>query len=146
MATKRDGEHGVALVEFALVAPVLLLLLIGILDIGRTMNAYVTISNAAREGSHYAALHPTAPPDDIVSAVRDRVVPLDPAAVTVAAGYYDGTTFQPWPASGVPASSPVTSVPVQVRVSYPWQAITVLIGAFFSSTPFTATSTVATVR
>lgn len=46
-------ERGVSAVEFALIAPVLILLLVGILDLGRAVNAYVTVSNAAREGTHY---------------------------------------------------------------------------------------------
>lgn len=139
-------ERGQSLVEFALVAPLLIILMVGILDVGRAVNAYVTISNAAREGSHYAALHPTASPGAIVSAVRSRVVPLDPSSVTVTARYYDGSTFQAWPSSGVPALSTAGYVPVQVQVSYPWAAVTMLIGAFFSSGPLTAISTVDTVR
>ena len=125
---------GTSMVEFALVAPVLFLLLVGILDLGRAVNAYVTVSNASREGSHYAGLHPTAAPSAIASAVRQRVAPLDPAAVEVTATYYDGTTFQPWPASGgVPTASPAVYVPVRVSVCFPWSAAT-FIGQFFPAT------------
>jgi Flp pilus assembly pilin Flp len=127
------GEDGTSLVEFALVAPVLLLLLVGILDLGRAVNALVTVSNAAREGSHYAILHPTASPSAIVSAVRARVVPLDATQVVVTSSYYNGATFAPWPAGGVPASSPAPqAVPVRVAVCYPWSAAT-FIGRFFSA-------------
>lgn len=142
------GDAGVALVEFALVAPMLLLLMIGILDVGRTVNAYVTISNAAREGSHYVALHPTASPGAIESAVRARVVPLDASMVDVTTSYYDGTAFQTLPPSGgIPASSPKPSlIPVRVEVSYDWHAVTMLIGVFFSSPSFTASSTVDVLR
>lgn len=125
------------MVEFALVAPVLLLLLVGILDLGRAVNAYVTVSNAAREGTHYAGLHPTAAPSAIASAVRQRVAPLDPTAVVVSATYYNGSTFVPWPSSspvGVPASSPSPSyIPVRVTVCFPWSAAT-FIGQFFPAT------------
>jgi hypothetical protein len=125
------GAEATSTVEFALVAPVLFLLLVGILDLGRAVNAYVTVSNAAREGSHYAILHPTAAPSAIASAVRARVVPLDETQVVVTAFYYNGSTFTPWPLSGVPASSPAPSaVPVQVSVCYPWSAAT-FIGRFF---------------
>lgn len=148
--TKRPfrGDAGVALVEFALVAPVLLVLMIGILDVGRAVNAYVTISNAAREGSRYAALHPTASPGAIESAVRARVVPLDASTVDVTTSYYDGTAFQTFPPSGgIPTSSPKPSfIPIRVEVSYDWHAATMLIGIFFSSPSFTATSTVDVLR
>jgi Flp pilus assembly protein TadG len=124
------GEEGTSVVEFALVAPVLFLLLVGILDLGRAVNAYVTVSNAAREGSHYAILHPTAAPSAIASAVRERVVPLNPCLVSVTTSYYNGTAFVPWPSAGIPTS---TTVPVQVAVAYPWSAAS-FIGQFFSST------------
>jgi hypothetical protein len=125
-------QEATSTVEFALVAPVLFLLLVGILDLGRAVNAYVTVSNAAREGSHYAILHPTAAPSAIVSAVRARVVPLDETQVVVTASYYNGSTFTPWPAvGGIPASSPAPSaIPVRVSVCFPWSAAT-FIGRFF---------------
>src|SRR5918997_1026480 len=52
------GESGVAVVEFALVAPLLLLLVFGIIDLGR---AYATINQlaaSAREGARFAAVLP----------------------------------------------------------------------------------------
>jgi len=124
-------DEGTSTIEFALVAPVLFLVLVGILDLGRAVNAYVTVSNAAREGSHYAVLHPTAAPSAIVSAVRARVAPLNEQQVVVTASYYNGSSFTPWPLGGVPASSPAPSaVPVRVSVCFPWSAAT-FIGRFF---------------
>ena len=125
------GEEGTSVVEFALVAPVLLLVIVGILDLGRAVNAYVTVSNAAREGSHYAIIHPTAAPSAIVNAVRTRVIPLDETKVVVTSSYYNGSTFVPWPLGGVPASAPSASaIPVRVSVCFPWSAAT-FIGRFF---------------
>jgi hypothetical protein len=124
------GEEGTSVVEFALVAPVLFLVIVGILDLGRAVNAYVTVSNAAREGSHYAILHPTAAPSAIVNAVRTRVVPLDETRVEVTSSYYTGAAFASWPPGGIPTSS---AVPVRVSVCYPWSAAT-FIGRFFPAT------------
>lgn len=42
--------------EFAIVAPILLMLLIGIFWVGRAYNIYETITRAAREGARYAVL------------------------------------------------------------------------------------------
>jgi hypothetical protein len=127
------GEEGASVVEFALVAPILFLVLVAILDLGRAVNAYVTVSNAAREGSHYAILHPTAAPSAIVNAVRTRVVPLDETKVVVTSSYYNGATFVPWPLGGVPASAPSpTAIPVRVSVCFPWSAAT-FIGRFFTA-------------
>lgn len=44
------GQRSQAMPEFALVAPVLLLILFGIFDFGRGIIAYVTIQHAANEG------------------------------------------------------------------------------------------------
>jgi Flp pilus assembly protein TadG len=43
-------------VEFALCLPVLLLLVFGIIDFGRALNAQITLTQAAREGVRLAAL------------------------------------------------------------------------------------------
>ncbi len=51
---RRDGERSQALIEFALVSPVLLLLLFGVIDIGRAIFYYDTIGHAAREGARVA--------------------------------------------------------------------------------------------
>lgn len=50
------ADQGAELVEFALVVPILVMLLIGIVWIGRAFNVYVTITRAAREGARYAVL------------------------------------------------------------------------------------------
>lgn len=44
------GERGAAVVEFALVVPVLLLLVLGIAEFGRAYNIQTVVSGAAREG------------------------------------------------------------------------------------------------
>ncbi|HEX6474924.1 MAG TPA: TadE family protein, partial [Candidatus Limnocylindria bacterium] len=46
--------RGQALVEFALVLPVLILLLVGIFDFGRAVYAFNTVNNAAREAVRLA--------------------------------------------------------------------------------------------
>lgn len=49
-------ERGAAAVEFALVVPVLVLLLLGIVEFGRVMQVQSTLSAAAREGVRVTAL------------------------------------------------------------------------------------------
>jgi hypothetical protein len=44
-------ERGVALVEFAMVLPLLLVLVFGIIDFGRAFQTWITLTNAAREGA-----------------------------------------------------------------------------------------------
>jgi len=55
----RDAERGQSLVEFALVLPVLILLLMGIVDFGRILSIHELISVAARDGARYASIDDT---------------------------------------------------------------------------------------
>jgi Flp pilus assembly protein TadG len=50
---------GQSLVELAIALPLLLLLMLGTIDIGRAFFDYVQIRNAAREGAGYGAHFPT---------------------------------------------------------------------------------------
>jgi Flp pilus assembly protein TadG len=59
MATSRgrlDDEHGAAMLELALVLPVLLLLLGGIIDFGFAFNTQISLTHAAREGVRVEAI------------------------------------------------------------------------------------------
>jgi Flp pilus assembly protein TadG len=53
----RGRTRGQALVEFALVLPLLLLLVFGIVDAGRLIYAYNTVSNSARNGARVAIVN-----------------------------------------------------------------------------------------
>ncbi len=50
------SERGGAAVEFALLTPVLCLLLVGVLEVGRIADAAMIARNAAREAARYAAV------------------------------------------------------------------------------------------
>ena len=53
----RRDTRGQALVEFALVLPVLVLLLTGFFDLGRVVMAHDSLSYSAREAARYAIVH-----------------------------------------------------------------------------------------
>jgi len=53
----RHGERGAAAVEFALILPVLLLLVMGLIEFSRVFNIQISLSNAAREGARTMAIH-----------------------------------------------------------------------------------------
>lgn len=55
----RSEQRGEALVEFALLAPVVILLLLAMVDFGRVFDAWLVTTNAAREGARYAAVYST---------------------------------------------------------------------------------------
>lgn len=64
------------MIEFALISPVLLLLLFGIIDIGRAVFYYDTLSHAAREGARTASLASTSLPTDanVLATVTSQLV------------------------------------------------------------------------
>lgn len=53
---KKRNERGQSLLEFALLVPILLIILAGVLDVGRLYFAYVAVTDAAAEGAAYAAV------------------------------------------------------------------------------------------
>jgi Flp pilus assembly protein TadG len=56
-ATRRGRrERGQSLVETAIVAPILLLLLAAAIDFGRAFDTYIVLTNAAREGARFGSL------------------------------------------------------------------------------------------
>jgi len=55
----RQATRGQALVEFALIIPAMLLLVVGGLDIGRVFFSWIEVNNAAREAAAYAGGNPT---------------------------------------------------------------------------------------
>lgn len=52
----RASERGAAAVEFALLAPVLIMILLGIMEFGRAYNAQLSLTAAAREGVRVMAI------------------------------------------------------------------------------------------
>jgi Flp pilus assembly protein TadG len=66
-------ERGVALVEFALVLPVLALLLLGIFDFGRALNYWIDETHLASEAARYAAVNQNpGQPQSLFAWIRDQ--------------------------------------------------------------------------
>ena len=56
LRSRWSSESGAELIEFALVLPLLLLVLLGIIDFGFLFQRYEVVTNAAREGARVAVL------------------------------------------------------------------------------------------
>jgi Flp pilus assembly protein TadG len=50
------NDEAQSLVEFALIVPMLLILVFGIIDFGLGLRAYISIASATREGARYASI------------------------------------------------------------------------------------------
>jgi Flp pilus assembly protein TadG len=77
-------QRAQTVVEFALFAPVMILLVLGILGVGRAFYTYVDLTNAARAGARYAIAQTTCVPSDIVAQVKAAEKDLTwPTGVTI---------------------------------------------------------------
>ena len=85
--------RGQALVEFALVIPLFLLMLIALFDLGRAVFAYNTLTNAAREGARIAIVNQYKP--SIIKRAEDQTAIVELDAPNVGVDFYqvkiDGT-------------------------------------------------------
>ena len=103
MRTKRN-EGGQSLLELAIMLPVLLILLMGLLDLGRLYYGFVAVTDAAGEGATFGAMHPSdrsaiearardatgglIPPESVsVGILPDPVVPDPGGLITVTVTY-----------------------------------------------------------
>jgi Flp pilus assembly protein TadG len=75
------GGKGGANGEFALVLPVFMLLIFGIVDFGMGFHTWITVTNSAREGARLGAVRGTEA--EIVQRVHDTADTLDAANMTV---------------------------------------------------------------
>jgi Flp pilus assembly protein TadG len=107
-AQARDGRvsKGQSVVELALLLPVLVILVAGIVDLGRIYYTYITVINVAREGVRFAAAHPPsscAPDADptgvdrIKTRAREEAVMnrINPAQLEIGV-YCDSTDVDSW--------------------------------------------------
>ena len=72
----KASERGAVAVEFALLAPVLVMLLLGIMEFGRAYNVQASLTNAAREGVRVMAINNSQ--SDARTAAKNAAGPLNP--------------------------------------------------------------------
>ncbi len=117
---EKKGEKGQALVEFALLVPIFLILLFAIVDFGMGFHSWITVTNSAREGARLGAVQGTTA--QIVVRVQDTSDLIDEdTQMTVTVGC--GPSSDP-PPTGTCPSQPGESV--VVRVDYDYDLITPL--------------------
>lgn len=107
----QQNERGSAAVEFAIVLPVLLTLLMGIIEFGHAYNAQLTLTQAAREG------------------VRVLAIANDPVKARSATKNAGGSLY-PSLTDGNLAISPAACTPgtqASVTITYPLSTITGIV-------------------
>jgi Flp pilus assembly protein TadG len=118
----RRSERGQSLVEFALLLPIMLLIITGLIDVSRAVWEENTLAYAAREGTRYLIVHgsngaPATDPTD----VNDPVTTTAKNVVKSAAiGVANVTVTVTWPTNNGPTPCNDRNCPVIVDATAPF--------------------------
>ena len=112
---RQNRVRGQNLVEFAVILGVLILIILGVFDLGRAFHSYIVITNAAREGANYGAMHPA---DEIGIIARVIIEALDSGITLTASNVEIDTEINP--VSG----NPIPGAPMCVTVHYDFYLLT----------------------
>jgi len=134
--------RGQGLVELALVLPVLILLLMGIMDMGRLFGGYLELQHVAREGARYASTNYKSDLDSesitdvgnddswvsgtFTSWVNDHLTLLDETDLTIE------LITEPYNTQSS-KNDPDDQESVEVRFQYPMEIITPVVGSLVGS-------------
>jgi Flp pilus assembly protein TadG len=119
------NEQGQAMTEFALVLPVLALILFAVIQFGIVFNNYITLTDATRAGARKAAVSRDDPnrDADVMAAVRGSATDLDGSKLSVSP----------------PSSTWDSGTDVTVTASYPYSIS--LLGLVVKSGRLSSTTT-----
>jgi Flp pilus assembly protein TadG len=128
---ERDVDSGQALVEMALMLPVLVLLLVGIFDLGRAVWLSNSLAMAVREGTRYGVVHGAlsgspAGPGSATYTAPDVDTAIASSVQRYATGIPDLTVRATWPDGNANRGSRVV-----VSASFPFTPV--LAQAFLGS-------------
>ena len=116
LGDKKRLQRGQDLMEYALVLPIMLLILMSILDLGRVVYVYSSLHNSVRDGARYGIISPT-DAAGIESVVFDKAVGLDPADLVV-------SVVQP------------NQEIIQVGATYQFTAVSPVVAALIGGNPW----------
>jgi len=127
-------DRGDSLVEFALIAFMFVMVLAGVVELGRMVLVYNTIANAAREGTRYAIVHgadqtvsPSGPGNPCTCTDVKTVVTnfasaglINTSAMTITVSYPNGSN--------------TAGSPVAVKVLYTYDPFVSFFGTILNTT------------
>lgn len=127
-------DQGSSMVEFVLISFILVIVLLGVVEMGRMVLVYTTIANAAREGARYAIVHgadqtvsPSGPGNPCTCTDVQNVVKnfasgglVNTSLLTITVSYPNGDNN---------AGSPVS-----VKVTYPYDPFVNYFGSLLNGT------------
>lgn len=120
----KASERGAVAVEFAILAPLLIMILLGIMEFGRAYNVQISLTNAAREGVR-------------VMAINNSESTAKAAAKNVAGALNPGLTdekivfkYQTTPATTPVPTACAANVQVTVTIDHSLTTMTGIAGPF----------------
>ena len=72
--TRARDERGTAIVEFALVLPILLVIVLGTLDLGKAFNNWIDATHLANEAARYAAVNKSPSGSSLEQAILNQAM------------------------------------------------------------------------
>nr|WP_239579840.1 TadE family protein [Microlunatus panaciterrae] len=105
---RQRSERGAAVVEFALIVPMLLLLVLGIAEFGRAYNIQTTLSGAAREGVRVMALNNNVAAAKTAAKNAAPTLNLTDTQISVTPGTCVVTAATPTPTATVQVTYPMS--------------------------------------
>ncbi|MGY8769313.1 MAG: TadE/TadG family type IV pilus assembly protein [Pirellulales bacterium] len=129
--SQKHARCGAAAVEFALVAPLLVILVLGSIDVGQFINPSQVLNGASREGARHASSSDVTNTSEVESAVQEFLADGYPsvsssdlnAALTVNVFDSSGSSI-----SGSGLSSVASGDSVSVQVIFQYQAVRTISG------------------
>lgn len=140
-SARLQRSRGQALVEFALIFPIALILLLGVFDVGRAVFIYNGLTNAAREGARLAIVNQ----DKALVGQRVQATAFGSAISNLGnlndlVSYYQDGPNVDNPRSNPQCTTIVTGCVAVVTARVDWSAITPIIGSIIGPLPLTARS------
>jgi len=120
----KTPERGAVAVEFAILAPVLIMILLGIMEFGRAYQVQTTLSNAAREGVRVMAIHNSQPAAK--AAANNAAGGLNPGLKDEKVNF----KYQTTPATTPAPTACAPNVQVTVTIDYALTTMTGIAGPF----------------
>lgn len=134
--TRLRSRRGAAIVEMAMVLPVFVTLMLGVIEFGRAMMVGQLVTNAAREGARLAMLTGTTNQQ-----VQDTVTSFLQAAAGAAAGNISVTITNANTASGNTLTNAQTGDLITVQVAIPFNTVSYLPPSYLAGKNMTGMST-----
>jgi Flp pilus assembly protein TadG len=138
---KQDARRGAAMVEMALVLPVFLMVVMGVIEFGRGMMVSNLVTNAAREGARMAVLDGSTNADVTNAVTTFLRNAINPALTTSDIGV--SITVTPAPGNPNPANVLANTSSrdlIQVQVTMPFNKVALIPGKYLKDRILTGSS------